>query len=180
MHRPVLVTAPSTAPVSLIEAKAHLRVDHNEDDDLIGTLIGAAVGHLDGWTGILGRCLVAQTWRQDYDAFAPALCLPLAPVMSVTSVTDDGEPVAGESYDLETDAAGSSVVRFADGVSLVGPISVTYVAGYADVPAPIKAAILLMIGHWYANREAVAVGVAVETLPMAADALLAPYRRVGV
>ena len=179
MHRPVLVTPPSAAPVSLIEAKAHLRVDHDEDDDSINLLIGAAVGHLDGWTGILGRCLATQTWRQDYSCFAPVLRLPLEPAASITSITDDGEPVASESYSLATDAGGS-VVRFAEGVSLTGAISVTFVAGYEDVPAPIKAAILLMVGHWYQNREAVAVGVTVENLPMAVDALLAPYRRVGV
>ena len=57
----------------------------------------------------------------------------------------------------------------------------TYVAGVADsaVPAPIKHAILLMVGHWYANREAVAPGQMHE-VPMAVDALIRPYRRVGV
>lgn len=62
-------------------------------------------------------------------------------------------------------------------------VSVTYVAGYGNadaVPAPIKAAILLIVGHLYENREASTVGVSAELLPMAVDALLAPYRRVGL
>uniref|UniRef100_UPI002AFFC390 head-tail connector protein n=1 Tax=Hoeflea sp. TaxID=1940281 RepID=UPI002AFFC390 len=86
MHRPVLVTPPAILPVSLAEARLHLRVDEDADDTLITSLIGAAVDHLDGWTGILGQCLVEQEWRQDFDAFASCLSLPLGPVTSITSV----------------------------------------------------------------------------------------------
>lgn len=58
--------------------------------------------------------------------------------------------------------------------------------GYADDPAPIllnydvKAAMLLLIGHWYANRESVAVGQTVAEVPFAVEALLQPYRIYGV
>jgi hypothetical protein len=45
------------------------------------------------------------------------------------------------------------------------------------VPAAIKAAMKLAIGHWYENRESVVVGVTAMTLPMAFDALIGPYRR---
>jgi uncharacterized phiE125 gp8 family phage protein len=58
-------------------------------------------------------------------------------------------------------------------------VSITYQSGYLDaasVPEPIKQAILLLFGHWYANREAVTVGVMAANLPMAVDTLLAPYR----
>ncbi|MFP5432845.1 MAG: head-tail connector protein [Alphaproteobacteria bacterium] len=44
----------------------------------------------------------------------------------------------------------------------------------------MKAAILLLVGHWYANREAVVTGTIATQLPMAVDALLAPLRRVGI
>ena len=62
-------------------------------------------------------------------------------------------------------------------------LRVTMVCGYgaaSAVPQAIKQAALLMIGHWYANRETVAIGVSVAELPMAVHALLSPYRRVGV
>ncbi|CAM7424726.1 head-tail connector protein [Citrobacter cronae] len=58
--------------------------------------------------------------------------------------------------------------------------------GYVDDPAPIllnddvKAAMLLLIGHWYANRESVVVGQAVAEVPFAVEALLQPYRIYGV
>jgi hypothetical protein len=54
---------------------------------------------------------------------------------------------------------------------------VRYRAGYAgDIPSGIRVAILLMIGHWYANREAVVVGTITSELPMAVDRLLWGHR----
>ncbi|MFV9176011.1 head-tail connector protein [Serratia marcescens] len=44
----------------------------------------------------------------------------------------------------------------------------------------VKAAMLLLIGHWYANRETVSVGQTVSEVPFAVEALLQPYRIYGV
>lgn len=181
MHRPVLVTAPAILPISLVEAKAHLHVDNTADDTLITALIRAAVGHLDGWTGILGRCLEEQTWQQDFDSFRPCLHLPLAPVISITGVTVGGDAVDTSAYALKVDAGGRSLVEF-EGVSGSGAVTITYKAGYATipevpaveagagdppvppasdaipaqstVPAELKTAILLMVQHFYSLREA--------------------------
>lgn len=214
MHRPVLITVPDMLPVSLAEAKLHLRVDYSDDDTLIEGLIRAATEHLDGWAGILGRCLAEQTWRQDFDRFSRLLCLPLGPVISITTVTwrnaaGQVSTVASSDYDLRTDAGGRAVVRFDDAYSFPGglhesrAVAVTYRAGYptipevpevpgdgeedpgtpaiparSTVPDPLKIAILLLVCHWYQNREA--VGDPQSELPFAVNALIAPYRRVGV
>jgi uncharacterized phiE125 gp8 family phage protein len=69
MPFPVLVTPPVAAPVSLAEAKAHLRVDFDDEDALISGLIDAATQHLDGWSGVLGRALMPQTWEMSLDRF---------------------------------------------------------------------------------------------------------------
>lgn len=209
MLAPVRTAAPAITPISLVEAKAHLRVDHNDDDTLITALIAAAVDHLDGWTGILGRCLVEQEWRQDFDAFARILCLPLGPVISVTTVTwrntaGQVSTVDGIWYSLQIDSGGRYFVRFRDDYSFPsdlyerGAVSVTYKAGYATVPEvpadgetsaipaqstvppALKVALLLLVGNWYANRETMVVGATVEGLPFAVDVLIAPFRRVGV
>lgn len=145
MHRPVLVTPPEMAPVSLTEAKAHLRVEVDDDDALIEGLVKAATEHLDGWTGILGRCLVEQEWRHDFDAFARCLALPLGPVISITSITwrrPDGtlSTVASSNFSLVTDSGGRTRVRFKDGFALPTDlhesraIAVTYKAGYETIP----------------------------------------------
>jgi uncharacterized phiE125 gp8 family phage protein len=191
MLSPVCTSAPATNPVTLTEAKSHCRVDHTDDDTLIGLLISAATAHLDGYAGVLGRALVTQTWRQDLESFSDPLRLALGPVASITSVTyydaDNAvQTLAGTVYGLFSDEFGAYLAlkpdqTFPSVYSRRDAISVTYVAGVADsaVPAPIKHAILLMVGHWYANREAVAPGQMYD-VPMAVDALIRPYRRVGV
>jgi uncharacterized phiE125 gp8 family phage protein len=193
MHAPVLVTPPAEAPVSRTEAKAHLRVNGTDEDTLIDGLVSGAVSHLDGYAGVLGRCMVTQTWRQDFDEFSGnTLRLPLlaASIASVKTRASDGTlaTVSADDYALKQDALGS-YVRFDDEYSYPGDLAqangilVEFTAGYglaASVPAALKAAILLLIGHWYANREAVVTGTIATELPISVEALITPYRRVGI
>lgn len=191
MLAPVRTAAPEIAPVSLDEVKADLHVDHTDDDALIKVLIGAAVAHLDGWTGILGRCLVEQTWRQDFERLASCLPLPLGPVVDIVSVVSGADMVDPASYALKVDAGGRARVEFGASVSAKGPVSVTYKAGYATTPASsgqlavpaastvpdaLKIAIIL---HITMNYEALKPEER-ESYQRAFDALIAPYRRIGV
>ena len=85
-----LVTAPPANPLSLEEAKAHLRVDHTDEDDLIEIYIKAATDYIDGRSGFLGRCIVRQTWRLVIDGFHDnEIKIPLPPLRSVNSVKYD-------------------------------------------------------------------------------------------
>lgn len=188
MIPPVRTVAPA-AVIDVEEARRHLRVDHHDDDLLIASLVAAATAHLDGWAGILGRALGTQTWRVDLPDFCDRMRLPLVPVASVTSVkysdtANVEQTVSSSIYRLTADAIGSFVERVS-GQSWPAvydrpdAVRITFVAGEATVPAPIKAAILLMVGDLYANRETVAAAN-VAAVPMSAtvDALLAPYRRI--
>nr|BDD44651.1 hypothetical protein 3 [Alphaproteobacteria bacterium]BDD46015.1 hypothetical protein 4 [Pseudomonadaceae bacterium]BDD46432.1 hypothetical protein 3 [bacterium] len=200
MRRPVLVTPPEILPVSLSEAKLHLRIEPEAvlEDALIEGLISAAVSHLDGWTGILGRCLVEQVWQQDFEGFSRCMHLPLGPVISLSTVTsgEDNQPIDSDLFRLSTDAGGRPSITFTSDASFYGPIRITYLAGYRTIPAQagppatpekstvpqaIKQAILLFVGAWYENREETVMGFkeGVSSLPasVAAHALLAPYRR---
>lgn len=189
MHAPVLVTPPAELPVTLEEAKLHLRVDGDEEDSLIESLIAAAVSHIDGWTGILGRAVAEQTWRQDFDSFGCTMRLALGPVSEIVSITYRNEAgqvatVADSNYALVTDGVGPRVYwdkSFSAPGSLYeqGAVSVTYKAGYAEVPAAIKVAILLMVSGWYENRESVSERD-LKVVPFAVESLLAPFRRLGV
>jgi Phage gp6-like head-tail connector protein len=55
-------------------------------------------------------------------------------------------------------------------------IGVTIPVAPAIRPASLDHAVLLLVGHWYANREAVITGTIASTVPMAFDALVAPHR----
>jgi len=186
------ITAPAATPISLTEAKAHLRVSGSTDDTLITALVDAATQHLDGWAGTLSRALVTQTWEVLMDAFPPGreIELPLGPVQSVTSVVytdEDGgaQTMAGADYALDAAAPIPRIVLGEDASwpstdAIPNAVVVRFVCGYgaaADVPAPIRAAALLIVGDLYRNREAASD---VEILPNpTVDRLLSPYRIVG-
>lgn len=196
MYDPILVTPPAIKPVTLAEAKAWADINYTAKDAAINVLIGAATSHLDGWSGILARCLCEQTWRQDFDDFRSSLRLPLFPVISITSVkyTDTvgaEQTIAPENYTLKNDALGAYVefrrsYSFPSLNSESSAVRVEYLAGYADnagspktssVPDDIKQAIVLLVRHWFDNPGAVVVGVTAQLLPQGVDALLGKYRR---
>ena len=198
MLAPIRVTPPDITPVSLADVKAHLRVDHTEDDAMIGALLTAATERVAGWSGILGRCLVELTWQQDFSCFADCLRLPLAPALSVDSSTYfDGEnaqqTLDASVYALFSDSRSPYVGLKPDqswpgSYSRRDAISVTFKAGYATtpesgelpaqsaVPEPIKLAIILQVKLNYDPLEPAVR----ESYQRAIDALVAPFRRVGV
>jgi uncharacterized phiE125 gp8 family phage protein len=192
MNRPVRVTAPAELPVTLTEAKAQLRVasDNTDDDTMISALLQATTDHLDGWSGVLGRCLVTQTWSASFDGFSGRfLRLPFPDVTAIASVTyqdaDDAEQtVNAASYAIKEDAL-SAYLFFAESFTIPtvyhrpDAVTVTFTAGYgaaSAVPQAIKHAMLMLVSHWYENREAIQIGQGVSEIPMAVDALLTPYR----
>jgi uncharacterized phiE125 gp8 family phage protein len=196
---PVRTAAPAQAPITLDQAKQHLRVLHDDEDEYIADLIEAATDYLDGYSGVLGKALITQTWRQDFDSFwdgcsySSALRLPLGPVQSVSSVTyydaaNSLQTLSASVYELLTDGLGPYVALVAGQswpaiYGRAGAVRVTWVAGYGAtpeaVPARIRTLIKLLVGHWYENREAVTVGntQAVE-LPLAAQALITTSRSI--
>lgn len=186
MLAPVRTVAPAATPVSLAEAKAHLRVDHDDQDDLITAQIKAATAHLDGYAGILGRALVTQTWRQDFGRFADSLKLPLSPVSAVISVSyhdagDVQQVLDAGVYGLKTDALGAYVAlqpgkTWPATFHRADAVSVTFTAGYgaaADVPEPIRQAILLIVQRLFDGADT-EIDVAIDRT---VHALIASYRK---
>jgi uncharacterized phiE125 gp8 family phage protein len=191
MYRPTLSTAATLTPVTYEDVVNHLRVDADDEEELVRGLIDAATAYFDGYYGVLGRALVTQTWVQKYDGWEARMYLPVFPVASVSSVSylnSAGSPttVTSTDYALYTDDCGD-YVEFDQAFSYPtvstesGPtVTITYVAGVAvsAVPAAIKQAMLLLIGHWFAQRETVNVGNISSVLAFTVDALIAPYRRI--
>lgn len=192
---PVRTVGPAATPLSLDEVRSHLRVDHHDDDELLEALIDVVTERLDGYTGVVGRALVTQTWRQEWSDFPPSrwLSLPLSPVQSVTVEYLDESDVlrtldpatyyvvnlpSGPFVELDEDA------DWPDTADRPDAVKVTSVCGYGDtaasVPRPIRQAGLLMLSELYEHRESVAVGVSAASIPMTltAERLIAPFRRV--
>lgn len=72
----IRVTPPSAPVVTLTDMKEHLRVLHDDEDLMIQSLTDAAVSWLDGWDGVLGRCVMPQTWRIDAADLVAGFRLP--------------------------------------------------------------------------------------------------------
>lgn len=188
--RLTLTSAPSADLVDLASAKVQCRVDTTDDDDFIEGLIGAASQHLDTPHGILGRAVMPQVWLLELKAWPTWIALPVEPVRSVTVTYTDSsgaeQTLAPETYTLSAWPSRATEWSFVDGAArpdlgaVEYPVKITINAGYADaasVPKPLQAAIKMLVAHWYDHREAVAAG-AMSEVPMAVNALIAPYRRL--
>jgi uncharacterized phiE125 gp8 family phage protein len=173
-------------PVTIAEAKTHLRVDTVDDDLLIGSLINAAAMAVEAETGII---CAARSITVYFRSFSDRLALHYLPINSITAITyldTDGatQTLASNQYRLGY-FAGVAVINPANGVSypatdtVDGAVAVTFNAGHASnaaIDARIKQAALLMVGHWYANREAVNIGNITSDVPMTVRYLLAGLR----
>lgn len=199
-----IVTKPVGFPVSLSEAKAHLREDSSDFDDQINAFIEAATQYVDGPKGFLGRAILEQTWDYYTDSFNDAIVtasgksyieLPLPPVIEVVSVnyvdsSGAEQVVDSSSYVVDLASQPARIFLAESGTwpttaDQLGAVRIRIRCGYvdstqsppvSDVPGPIKVAILLTLGTMYENRENFVVGTIVNKLPFAAEQLLRPYR----
>lgn len=189
----VLVTAPALEPVSRTEAKLHCRIDADmvDDDTLVDALVKAAREWVEQRTR---RALITQTWDlwQDDWPVGDEFRLPQPPLQSVTHVKYVDEDAAtttwsSANYLVDTFSEPGRVVMKGSAswpsatLQDVNAVNVRFVAGYGSagtaVPQPIRQAMLMLIGHWYENREAIlATGAMPKEVPLAVDALLWPYR----
>lgn len=181
------VRDPAIEPVGLEEAKLHLRASSDDEDAEIAALVAAARGFVEDRTR---RALIDQGWRTVLDAWPCSGVVDLRPppVTAVEGVTlydalGEATSLGPESWRL---AAGSGPARLTLG--LVDPgraangIEIDYATGYgttaAEVPAPLRHAVLMLVGHWFENREAASLGVVSSSVALGVDALVAPYRVV--
>jgi len=186
-----LNTAPTAEPVTLLEAKFHLRLatveaqadQYIQEDDLLNSLIQTATILAQNFTR---RALMTQTWDGYLQSFPETIRLPFPPAQAVTSILVEG--VSFTDFQVTTEG----ILSPADGYSWPSlssapgpdPIVITWDAGYgsaaADVPVPIRQAMLLIIGHLYANREATVPGISMQVLPWGSELLMNPYRWIEI
>ena len=180
-----VITAATAYPVTLAEAKLHCRVDVTVDDSLIDGLIAAATSYVEDYTG---RALMAQTLRLSIDGLSDSIKLPRGPVQSITSVKYDDATgteitLAATYYTADLVNDPQWLVRNTGYVwptvlDAVNAVRITYVAGYASLPAAIKQAVLLLISAWYDTRSH-SSDKPVAEVPHAVTALLANHRAYG-
>ncbi len=188
---------PTTGPVSLDEAKTHLRVIGNENDTYITSIITAARDYVENFTRL---SINTKTIEYTLDRFPDdgywvqtgEIRLPSAPVQSVTSVgytnsSGSTATMASTDYIVDVVSVPARITPKKDGewpdiYNTINNVKVTYTAGYAastDIPQAIRHANLLMISHFYDERSPVKP-VQMHEVPMCVSSLLQPYRDLRV
>jgi uncharacterized phiE125 gp8 family phage protein len=187
-----LVTAPTSEPITTAEAKLHLRVEHDVDNPWIERAITTAQAVVET---AVGRKFGSQTWdeKRDGTPCGDTWELPFPPVSSVTSITyvdtaGTTQTWSSAQYTVDSPAGDQGlptrivpaygyswpVVR-----SVPNAITVRFVCGYTTVPAALKAAMLVLIEHWYANRGAVVIGTVSAPLEYGFNFLTYPYKSIA-
>ena len=191
--RPTLKTPPTGQLVEMAALKQHVIAPSSDDDALLAIYLAAAVRRLDGYSGILGRCLLTQIWAVKHACWQSRIGLPFCDVSSVDvtylDTNGDVQSVPEAHFEI-VEGSRFAWLHFKDGFDAPGlfadtvtPVAIDITAGYgvaADVPEPIVTAVLLLAAHLYLNREASVVGASVAPLPFGFDELIAPYRMVGI
>jgi uncharacterized phiE125 gp8 family phage protein len=188
----ILLSGPAVEPVTLAEAKAYLRVEHDDDDDVIAALIAGARVHVEAQTR---RALITQSWRIVRDDWPKGGRIALLPVPLRALTAARVYRLDGTTQALDTAAfiveAGSApaILSFASGAlpapgRIAAGIELDIETGYgdapADVPGDLRQAIKALAAHWYENRGLIGSGQAVAVLPGTVAALLAPYQVLSI
>lgn len=170
-------------PLALV--KAHLRIDGDEDDDLVAALRDAALQMVEQWTG--WRLLMdaeADDMTARFDGFGDRMRLGRGPVSTLV-ITGIGYS-DGEGGDVTLDAS-DYWLRQSDGTIMasggswpsdVRNVVVTFRVGPSEVaaiPGPLKTAALMFTAHLYEQREAVVTGTISGEAPLGFVMLCAPY-----
>ena len=184
-------TGPAVEPLTVAEAKLHLRVDTTEDDTYIGTLITAAREWVENY---LDRTLIttqlilraAEFPTEELELARPPMATAgtaTAVVITYTLADTTTATLSTALYRVDRTTTPGNVAPVINGtwpsdvIEDANAVAVTYWAGYgptsASVPATIRHAMLMLIGHWYESRSTVLVGVTSKPLEFAVESLLA-------
>ena len=184
-------TDASAEPILWAEAQLYLRLDSADEQTTVEAFISAARQVVEEQ---LGRQLITATWELCLDNFpsdSSPIELPRPPLASISSITylDENavsQTLAAADYQADLKSNPGRLLPAADEIwpatqyDQMNTVTITYTSGYgaagSSVPRPIRQAILLLVSHWFENREAVLVGTISAELPMAVKMLLAPFR----
>lgn len=173
------LSPPPVAAEAVVAAKTFLRIENDLEDELLASLVAAAIRHVEGFTNLIvlrragiDRLPVSGTWQR----------LGVTPVNAITAVAGLPEQGAAftlpiEAYALDIDGSGDGWVRVTapgNATRIDVTVDVGLAADWAVIPEPLRLAVLRLTGHLHAYRDA-----APDSGPPAAvAALVRPWRRM--
>lgn len=204
---PRVVFHPVEESIPLSEVYQHLRIDYDSDapadELLITSMLGSAREFCENFTGLT---FAPKTLELSITEDIDSIYLPFGPVVEIINVTyETYESVLDSDGNQIYDSDGvaevvttlnrttyklnplkSIISGFGTKPSATNNFKVTYYAGYGNesdtprLPYAAKAAMLLILGHLYENRQD-ATEKALTSIPNGAESLLRPLReRLGM
>ena len=175
----------NSAVLTLDEAKAHLRVTFDDDNNLISGLIDAATDYIEA---VIEQPVMQASMSLEFDVIGheafDRVYIPVRNAIGVTEISLDGIVQDPASYALKT-RQNVPYVQFA-AKGTYGQVSVLFTAGFAahaeEAPEGIKQAAKLIIGHWYTSTSAIASGNNNQPfeIPLAVNSLLGRYKMEAI
>ena len=186
----VLTSGPAVEPVTVSEAKAHLRIDGTADDVLIASLILTSRLHIES---SLDLALITQSWTLIRDRWpnSTEVEIPMSPLQSIAAVrvknaSGAADVVPATSYLVDIASRPPRLIwnaaaRPNPGIRANG-IEIDFTAGFgataASVPAPLKHAISMLVAHWFEHRDPIEIGSDGARMPAAVSDLIQPFRKI--
>lgn len=185
----VSILTRGACPVSALDMRQHLRIDDPAEDLTLSENLSAALALIDGPEGLGVACL-AQTWRLTLDTWADRIALPGWPVTGISAITYLDTADTWQTLDhaaafhvlpagQDTTLARKAGVFLPALASLPAAVRIDYTLGHASAAAidpSLLAAIKLLGGHYYENREATTAAKLTE-IPLGVAAIFARYAR---
>jgi len=182
------VSAPAVEPLTLAEARRHLRIEDGGDDVMLEGLISAARAQVEAFTKTR---LITQTVRFTLHRFPRRISIPVWPVQSISQIeytAEDGTDtvLAASEYTLVKGRAPREIVPgyeklWPDAREHYNAVRVDVVVGHGStgdaIPPDLRVAMLLVLGAMYEHREDVVADVSLKSLPgtAAAEAKMWPH-----
>ncbi len=204
---PTLMTAPAIEPLTLAEAKEHLKIDHADEDNYITGLISAARRFSEGYTRL---ALIEQTYKWTLDRWPgyggandeshPLFSgyqknrfieVPIGPMLSVSSITTFDDADVGTVWNAENYYVSAPQNRIYRRTGVTWPIpgragggiEILYKAGFgslaSDIPQSLRQVLLQLVAHLYSNREPLTETAALN-VPFTIREHLNLFRRVSL
>lgn len=178
-------TEPTQKALDLQFVKDYLRVDNNDEDVLINSLITAAKNKIEHMTG---RVLISTTFDIWFPCFYDVMVLPKNPITAISYVkyydaANTLQTLSSSYYDYNLDDSFPEIkaaynYTYPNTYDRAKAVNVRFVAGWtqATIPEDLRIAMLLIVGHYFENRQNVVVGRQVNELPQAAESLANSYK----
>lgn len=195
-----LVTPPTSEPFTLEQAKTYLRVDNDDENDVISNIITAAREKVES---LLWRPLLTQQWKLLFDTLSsgfivnsdlylssyqyPIIYINKCPIQSIDSVkyidvngTTQTLSTSKYEVDLLSEPSRIRIIEMPQiKADTMNAFWIEFTAGYTDaalIPSKVKQAMQQLMGHYYEHRESVIVGTISSEIEMSTEYLLQEFK----